>query len=468
MSNCVTVRKLKKVSNHVLVDELVMFNNLSNKQIIFYIFIIAFIIRFIFAYISYKGNVMANFVDDKAYMHYAENVIEQGPLVLDYQKLGFIHCVGPGLPWLMALMMKIFGKGWFSLFILNAFIGSFTCILVYFLGKEIFNKRVGIWAALWSTIYVLFIKYVATSGKEIWMTFLFTSIVLLIIKLSKKENRKLTVCILAFLFAFLIHVDERYFSYFFLILLSLIFLRIHDLKKGLKDALYFFLIVIVLMTPWLIRNYYVYNKIVILTVRTTTLTDKLFGYPKDEFTKSIGVILSKEYLNKAQIDSVLLGLKTTHNNGKQISSEQIEAMKDGMLPHSFSKIEGYWSILQRLWRPVNLKRSYSKNGFYYESSWSLRHNLSIGLTYGVLLPFAVFGLILLFYKRRKLGIFLLSILFLHTIIHVLIAPFTVNRYRIPIDSIIIVLGIYGMIIVYNKVKSNILLKSESNKPYLTK
>jgi hypothetical protein len=146
------------------------------------------------------------------------------------------------------------------------------------------------------------------------------------------------------------------------------------------------------------------------------------------------------------------GLRTTYPSGKRIYQAQIKAMKNGILPHRFSKLESAWSVFQILWKPVDFNRGYSTTGYRYDGVWSLRHNLSVGLTYGLLLPFALYGIILLFRQRWKIAIFLTSILCYHTLIHVLFIPFTRNRYRIPIDAVIIILGIYGMLEVFNRIK----------------
>ena len=160
-------------------------NKLSNKQIVSIIFIVAFTIRLAFAIYSYNKNVMANFRDDLAYMNFAENVIEQGPFVLDIQQLDpSAKVVGPGIAWIMSIVMLIFGHNWLPIFILNVFISSLTCVLIYLFALELFNKKVAIISLIWCVFYISFIKYVPTSGKEIWIIFLFTSVIYLTIKLS--------------------------------------------------------------------------------------------------------------------------------------------------------------------------------------------------------------------------------------------------------------------------------------------
>ena len=89
----------------------------------------------------YKNNVVKSFCDDLAYMNFAENVLDQGPLIFDNSQLSkTAKIVGPGLPWIMALVMKFLGKGWLQIFIFNSIVSSLITVLLFFLGEKIFYK----------------------------------------------------------------------------------------------------------------------------------------------------------------------------------------------------------------------------------------------------------------------------------------------------------------------------------------
>ena len=131
----------------------------KRKLIVFLVFLFIFAIRISIAFISYKNNIMVRFSDDNAYMQYAESILEQGPLVSDIEKLSpTAKIVGPGLPWIMALILKTFSGGWLSVFFINALIGTIISFLIYLLGRKIFSERAGLYAAIWSAFYVLFLN----------------------------------------------------------------------------------------------------------------------------------------------------------------------------------------------------------------------------------------------------------------------------------------------------------------------
>lgn len=132
---------------------------------------------------------------------------------------------------------------------------------------------------------------------------------------------------LIFLFAFLIHMDERFFAYFPLLLVSFLPLDSMGWRNGLRKAVLFFAAVTVLMIPWLIRNYYVYGKPVVLTVRTAKFTDKIFRIPTQNPPEFVW--------NKALVDSILLGreIPSLEYAGQGVTYGNLQlGVKQGRIP----------------------------------------------------------------------------------------------------------------------------------------
>ena len=169
------------------------------------------------------------------------------------------------------------------------------------------------------------------------------------------------------------------------------------------------------------------------------------------------------YLNPIAIDSILNGYEVLDFESNTLHKQQYDAMRNkNKIPHKFSYWEKCISSFRSLWKPIDITYNYTTGGFRFDGKWSLKHNLSVGLTYGLLLIFSVIGWINLYKKNRKLALFFIIILSYHTLIHMLFIPFTRNRYRIPIDFMIIILGSYGMFNTYSylklKLKSSRILK----------
>ena len=417
----------------------------SNKNSLKLILLFGFIIRILYAVYAHSKNIMTSFSDDIGYWDYAKNVISQGPFVMNPAVLDeTAKIVGPGIAWIDAIPILLFGQTWLPIFLLNCIVSTFTIYLIYLIAKEItLNDSISVFAAIVSSVYIYFLKYIPTSGKEVWMAFFFTLVFYMILKLRhRRDHWTIYTIVLAFLFTFFIHIDERYLAYAPLFIIFIILLDKTGKSKGFKKATIFTLFVLAFMTPWLIRNYIVYHRPIIVTLRTATITDKLFGYPKQEYWDE----RSRWYMTPSEIDSVIAGTRTTTHLGLPVSQEQLDAMRNGIIPYQFTPAETMWNSFKALWQPIDIIRwNYVQDGYRFDHVLSVKNNLSVFLTYGIMLIFAFYGIVLIKRYDKKLFYFFIGIFLLHTIIHVLLIPFTEYRYRIPIDATIIVLGSLGLI-----------------------
>src|SRR3989344_3337898 len=86
--------------------------------------------------------------DEAWYAVISRNILTTGdPLNLIYNGLPYIDHPPAGF-WLIALSFKLFGINEFTARLASAVAGFISLIVVYFLGKELFNRAVGITSAL--------------------------------------------------------------------------------------------------------------------------------------------------------------------------------------------------------------------------------------------------------------------------------------------------------------------------------
>jgi len=399
----------------------------------------------------YNLQGITEFRDDWDYISYGKQINEQGIWLEDTGKLKDAR-IGPGFPLIIAALFRIFGENYYAIFILNALISSLIPLVIYFLGKQVFSRKTALLSALWGVIYILHIHYVNAVLKEIWLAFLLPLLIYLFILEVKKDKINWLSLLLSVLYAFLIHMDERYFTYFPVFAISFFVLDNDYWGKRLKKAALFVIIVLILMIPWLVRNYQIYGRIVILTERTTRFTDKIFGYKEEVEERKREKAELTSYL-KAKRDSILLGKEVD----EEIKGNWIRKMKKAIakrdVPHEFNTAERWWAELKEFWRPIRLRGSYVGNGLRYEPPYTLKHNLGEGLTYGILLPFFLIGCYFVIKRKNKYGIFFIVIIFAQTFIHVVLAHVR-NRYRIPVDSLIILISFYGITKLINKIKKD--------------
>jgi hypothetical protein len=240
----------------------------------------------------------------------------------------------------------------------------------------------------------------------------------------------------------LIHVDERYFTYLLVFAAGFLFLRKNiNIITSIKRSSIFIILVSILMTPWLIRNYVVYDeRIVVITEQTARFTDKVFGY--DPMLSAYGKKQEKHskfewkdsYVSNLLRDKDVPGLV----KGKRYRSLQ-QGVKDGNIPHEFSTTEGLINNFIEHWRPMRLKGGYIGSGLRYAKPWSTVHNITSVWSFGLLLPFFVIGSIVIFRRIDKYGILLFSFVFVNTLLHVLLFAGK-ERYRIPIDPFVIIIA----------------------------
>ncbi len=410
---------------------------ITNTSLLFYIISVAFIIRLILALYGYYTKVYEGFADDLAYYSLAESVMTQGFFLPDITSMNSVaKVVGPGMGWILAILFTLLGKSWLVIFLFNTLLSTGLCILIYYLGKELFNETIGLMALIWSSVYYFYLRFIVTSGKEIWIHFLFLSTIFCVLRFRKVSRKWIPLLLCSLSYSLLIHIDERFFAYIPLLFVALFMLNTDSIIKKLQSALIFSLIVFMCMVPWLIRNYHVYHKIVILSVRTAPITDKLFGYPYQEYYANNDWAWE---LTPTQIDSVRNGY-TAHLIDGEIRPEFAAAIRRGLLPHKFSTGEKLWSRFLELWAPVDFHEGYKLDGYLWDGKWSLKHNLVSGLMYGMLIPFFFYGMLKLKTKDNQIFVFLLCIFIWHTIIHVLFIPYTLERYRIVLDCFLIVLA----------------------------
>ena len=419
--------------------------NITKYNPLFVILIFSLTIRLVYALVSYQNTGIDRFDDDWDYVSYAKAILDQGIWLTDISKIpGDASIITPGFPLILASIFYVFGEKYSAVFIVNSIISTITVFAIYGLGKIIFNFRVGLLSSAWASLYILFIYYIPTCLKEIWLLF-FITISVYFITIDINVN-KLTwrTGVSAFVFSLLIHIDERFFVFFPLFIGLFLITENGTLMKKFQKAMFFAMVVLLLMIPWLIRNYNVYKRIIILSERTSIFTDELFGYEKNsQLLSYMGVTYDLD-LFQSYSDSIGAGFSVNNVPSGLNHETLIKGISLGYIPHKFSKAERRWADFKEYWRPVRFSGGYINHGFRFQGpSWSWYGNLTRGLTYGILLPFFLVGICLIIKNNNRLGLFLLSLILVHMFIHIEFYH-VVNRYRIQIDPLIILISFYAI------------------------
>jgi hypothetical protein len=410
-----------------------MGNNMKNliniqkydeKRVLFLLVLVTIILRIWFVYSTFSKTGTSNWYDDLYYLYAGEQIAMGNWSAHQWPERPEL-IVGPVLPLLIAFFIKFFGSPIFPFFAYNVLITSLMIPVFFFLGKEIFNNKTGWFLVIWGVFFSEAFKYSPHILKEATL-FLFVPLTFLfLIRSIKSENPKKNIVFASLSYAWLIHTDERFFAYFPVLVLIFLFTKPFNLRQFASQAGLWLLFGFLLMLPWGIRNYIVFDQLVILTPRTTAITSKFWG-------------------NDFYADA--------HFSSDDVRSKSIEGRYDNAIefgnkhnipPREFGKPEAKIRAFFNFWQPTYFKPTYIQYGFRPQI-WSLSHNIASVLFYGIFLPFYFLGILQFIRKKKYLELFLAFIPILHSLIHAYMV-WPLERYRSPVTFLVVMIGIFTIL-----------------------
>jgi 4-amino-4-deoxy-L-arabinose transferase-like glycosyltransferase len=286
--------------------------------------------------------------------------------------------------------------------------GALTCLLVYQIGRRVAGEGPGLVGAALTAVYGYFIYYnVALMTETFFVVFLLLSIYLSLEIKEKSELARWMLLGLALGMAALLRQSVLLFVPFLLLYLF------WELKNEGIRWWYFtvpIVAVILLIAPWTYRNYLVYGQFLLLNSNS--------GYA---LYASNNPKLGTNWRNDVVVQPV---------------PEELVGENEAQLDRALTRI-GFEYILAdpvRYFR-LNLNKTLEYFRFWPSNESSLISNLNRVLSFGLYLPFMLFGLGLSITRWRRFVILYLFIL-VHTGIHLLSWPSP--RYRLPVDAVLMV------------------------------
>lgn len=312
----------------------------------------------------------------------------------------------PGYLLLLAAAFKLLGVSWWTAVILNCVLGAVTALFLYRIGERLLGKYVGLASALWLGLSVNHMHFAGLAIREVLVTFLATW---LAYALARPFYRMRTSVWTAFLYVLLVHTEPLY-----LVLLPLlvVFLAIGSTHHRVLSIQYVFLFTIALfvfMTPWTVRNWIVHRDVVPVSLEAT------------HYTAPVGRLLR----DAPPFEPTRAGPETASRSA------------DGGPRGFFANQREFWRVLRTHEAPGDPER-----GVTAQPAWSLRHNATSVLNYGVLLPFFVTGLVAAWARRNRAALVLGSIVLSLAIVRGFVGAITSSR--LWVEPLIILIALYGM------------------------
>jgi len=394
------------------------------KLIIIFLLLLAFLIRI--TYILTLDNTVLIGPDVGTYDKLATNFLNGKGLILSEGKYSFRPCL---FPLFLAGVYSLFGHSYLMAKIILAVISSFTCLLIYWLGKENFNKSTGFIAMGISAIYPKFVYYSAHLCTEtLYMFFLVLSFLFLI-----KYRQRLFVFHIALagiFFALASLTRSVLFAFFPLVLIWLV-VGMKNKKKAFMHFLIFAFAVLLTMSPWIGRNYKLHHAF----VPTTTEGGYSFWIGNNPLATGGGHCYSSDFTAFDKLSEV--------DRDKLYYKMSFDFIKKN--PVKFTKLA--FNKFLRFWRIYPHQRDEIKKGVIVNLGIDLKYVIIGGISFGLILPFFIFGLAVARFMWRKLLLFHLLIVY-YTLVHMIFMA--VTRYRAPIMPFIIIIASYGFLVLTKK------------------
>lgn len=247
---------------------------------LFIIYVIGFLLRVIsiFVFVDFRnpemwefGQIARNLLSGSGYSFIANNSIVPSAYM------------PPGLPYIYYFFFSLFGDNsvsYIMILVFNCLLYLFSIIILYRLTDLLFNsKALNILAALYAALSPVYI-YSSVSFNSIVIYHILIGLIYFYFIILQKENQVHNRIIIKY--SFLLGLIIGLFLYFRAegtVLLAIIVLYFL-FKKKIKAGIIIFSIAVIIISPWTIRNYIVFGKL--LPVTTSMGYNFYLGHSREE------------------------------------------------------------------------------------------------------------------------------------------------------------------------------------------
>ena len=395
---------------------------MSSHKLAFSIFILALLIRL--AYISFFPQLEGELRGDACIYEKLARSLSLG--------LGYPQDIRwpPLFPLFLAGIYRLFGHNFFVVRIIQAAIGSFTCSLVYLIGKKAFGEKNGFLSGLLAAFYPAFISYTGLLLTETLAAFLIATFLYFLMKATEYKNqwRWHAFAGMALGLVILCRSEMLLFPVFVLLGLLLVY-------KSKKQALIGFFILsglaAIIILPWTVRNYISVHKFIPVTV----------GFGRTLWLGSYPEEWTEWHYDREPI-------KTLYKENTQIEIEEklrkmaIENIRNHpfiYLKFSIKKFFRFW-VTSHSNTFIGLEESFVNTVQNRKYKIVFQKLVLLAVNMGIIL-FGFFG-IFLTRKRWRVTIFLSLIIIYKVLLHM--ALYSAARYQIPIMPIMLIFSAVGV------------------------
>jgi len=224
---------------------------LSQRKIFLILFFGSLLLRIIFV-LTLKSHFY--FDDEFEYVRVAENFLAGRGLMAGEGIKGFRP---PLYPLILSLFYYL-KLNLVAIRIIQCIISAFTVWLIYLTGKKMFSEKVGLWSGIIASVYPFFIFYNGFILTETLFIFLTVAAIYYLISLTEKNISSVKAGIMLGLAGLCRPIMQMYLPISFLHVIS----TAGKLREKVKRIFLITIFFTITISPWVIRNYAVFNKFV--------------------------------------------------------------------------------------------------------------------------------------------------------------------------------------------------------------
>lgn len=396
----------------------------SEKRLYGSIFILALIVRL--AFILTLDQERFYLPDTSDYDKTAVSILQGNGFGSDYDR-------PPAYPVFLALLYIVVGRNFLALRIIQAIITSLTCIIVLLIGNRVFHSRsVSILAAMVCVLYPYFVFISGILYPEALVTFLISLMVLCLLKTIDSSSKAYPT--LAGILLGLSALTKPILLAFLPCIGAWLFFSSDQKKMVFVKFLLLSFMFLLTLTPWTVRNYRMYGKIVPIDPR---IGSHLVMSPV-----MYDIYLSSPEAKEAKKSNMLD--EYTYNFNKKVMF---------ILQNRSAFIENYTREFLLFWElyptRLQMRKKEFREEFHRREQRFVSDNIFVKsyidyismFSFGPVLFFALIG-ICYSWQYRYTASLLFFIIMTFALSHALFAAKT--RYRIPIEPYLIIFAAFGM------------------------
>jgi tetratricopeptide (TPR) repeat protein len=414
----------------------------KEKLFLFGVFLLAFILRLIYL-LQVKSNphFFSPTMDPLYHDIWAQNIAGGNWIG---SKVFFR---APFYAYFLALVYKIFGHNYIIPRVIQHLIGSFSCILVYFLAKRLFNRTVGIVASLLAATYGMFIYFEDELLLDSFLVFF--DLLLILFLLKAKNNIKILnwlVCGLILGFSAITRPNILLFIPFVGLWIFLVFIRAKKLKEILTFCIMFLIGSALVIFPVALRNYLVAKDFVLIASQGGI--NFLIG--NNSNADGMSAVLYKE--DWQYRDFEYMAEKETGRSLKpsEVSNFYYKKGIQFFLDEPEKAFKLWVKKLYIFWNKFEV--SNNQDTYFFRRYSSLIRILPIG--FWLIGPLGLVGMVLSWLGGKERvntrKSILLPILFVFSYMLTVVMFFVTDRFRLPVIPFLIIFSAFALVWLWEK------------------